>query len=121
MKVLLDQGLPCSAARLLRDVGIDAVHTGQCGLATANDADILEVARRQGRVVFTLDADFHTLLAMSRAAAPSVVRIRIEGLRADKLAALAQLVVERCRDELAQGAMVSVTEDRIRVRGLPIR
>ncbi len=121
MRVLLDQGLPRSAAERLCNVGIDAIHTGQCGLATSSDADILEFARQQGRVVFTLDADFHTLLVMGRAAVPSVVRIRIEGLRADAIALLVQAVTKQCRDELAQGAMISVTEDRIRIRGLPIR
>jgi predicted nuclease of predicted toxin-antitoxin system len=42
MKVLLDQGLPRSAAKLLRDAGIDAVHAGECGLATSTDAEILD-------------------------------------------------------------------------------
>jgi predicted nuclease of predicted toxin-antitoxin system len=121
MRVLLDQGLPRSAAGLLCDLGIDAIHTGQCGLATATDAEILDFARQQGRVVFTLDADFHTLLVMAGAAAPSVVRIRIEGLRAEQIARLVHIVIQRCREELEQGAMVSVTEKRIRVRGLPVR
>ena len=35
MKLLLDQGLPRSAAALLRDTGIDAVHTGEIGYAVA--------------------------------------------------------------------------------------
>jgi predicted nuclease of predicted toxin-antitoxin system len=42
-------------------------------------------ARREGRVIVTLDADFHALLALSNAATPSVVRLRIEGLRARPL------------------------------------
>ena len=37
MKLLLDHGLPRSAAGLLRDAGMDAVHTGERGLATASD------------------------------------------------------------------------------------
>ena len=41
MKLLLDQGLPRSAAELLRAAGIDAVHTGEIGCATAEDAEIL--------------------------------------------------------------------------------
>jgi Domain of unknown function (DUF5615) len=38
MKLLLDQGLPLSAATLLRDVGIDTVHVGEIGLSAAEDA-----------------------------------------------------------------------------------
>ena len=121
MKVLLDQGLPRSAARLLRKAGIDAVHTGECGLAAAADLEILAFARREDRVVVTLDADFHAHLVLGNASGPSVIRIRIEGLRGEALAELVRTVLTRCTAELAKGAMVSVTEDRIRVHGLPAR
>jgi predicted nuclease of predicted toxin-antitoxin system len=58
MKLLLDQGLPRSSAALLRERGIDAVHAGESGLATASDQAILEAARLDGRVIVTLDSDF---------------------------------------------------------------
>ena len=64
MRLLLDQGLPRSAADLLRKASHDAVHVGEVGAATAEDADLLQMAREQGRVVVTLDADFHALLAL---------------------------------------------------------
>jgi predicted nuclease of predicted toxin-antitoxin system len=79
MKLLLDQGLPRTAASLLRSHGIDAVHTGEIGLATADDPTLLRLARQQDRIVVTLDADFHALLALSGADKPSVIRLRIEG------------------------------------------
>ena len=41
-KLLLDQGLPRSTAEHLRRVGIDTVHTGEIGMATADDASILQ-------------------------------------------------------------------------------
>ncbi len=85
MKLLLDQGLPRSAAGLLRQAGLDTVHTGEIGLATAEDQLILDQARESGRVVVTLDADFHTLLTLSGAVSPSVIRIRIEGLNAAQI------------------------------------
>ena len=44
MKLLLDQGLPRSAAALLRNAGFDTVHTGEIGLARAEDAVILDEA-----------------------------------------------------------------------------
>jgi predicted nuclease of predicted toxin-antitoxin system len=120
MKLLLDQGLPRSAAAILRERGWDAVHVGDIALAAANDQVLLTKASEQNRVLITLDADFHTLLALSGDSGPSVIRIRIEGLRAEALADLIHNVVEQARSELADGAVVSVQERRIRVRKLPI-
>jgi len=121
MKLLLDQGLPRSAGALLRKAGLDALHTAECGLATASDAAIIGYARQDERIVITLDADFHALIALSGATAPSVVRIRIQGLRADTLSDLVRHVVQECREDLLVGALVSVEADRVRVRKLPIQ
>ena len=120
MKLLLDQGLPRGAAEILRERGWDAVHVGDLQLASADDQIILDKAGEQNRAVVTLDADFHTLLALSGAFGPSVIRIRIEGLRAEPLADLIQNVLQQVRDDLFHGAAVTVQEGRIRVRNLPI-
>jgi predicted nuclease of predicted toxin-antitoxin system len=48
IKLLLDQGLPRSAASLLRSTGYDAVHTGEIGLQNAVDEVLLERARLEG-------------------------------------------------------------------------
>lgn len=120
MSLLLDQGLPRSAAALLRALGVEAFHTGEIGLATAADAVILEHALREGRIVVTLDADFHALLAFAGAMEPSIIRIRIEGLRAEALVALIRRVLDEYDEELELGAMVTVQPGRIRVRRLPL-
>jgi predicted nuclease of predicted toxin-antitoxin system len=117
---LLDQGLPRSTVRHLRAAGLAAVHVGDIGLAEASDARILEEGLRRQSVVVTLDADFHALLAITRAVAPSVVRIRIEGLRGEELGSLLQEVASRAGSALGKGAAVSVTAKRIRVRMLPV-
>jgi len=118
--LLLDQGLPRSTVRFLRDSGITAQHTGDIDLAKASDETILQHAREQGQIVVTLDADFHTRLALSGAAGPSVIRIRLEGLQGQELASLLRAVLDRCRDELNSGAMVAVTGSGIRIRRLPL-
>jgi predicted nuclease of predicted toxin-antitoxin system len=119
MKLLLDQGTPRSAAALLRQAGLDAVHTGECGLAGASDLQIIQRAADEERVVVTLDADFHAHLALTGARKPSVVRLRIEGLRAEEFCRLLQRVLRHCAGDLADGALVSVTELQIRIRRLP--
>jgi predicted nuclease of predicted toxin-antitoxin system len=120
MRLPLDQGLPRSTVRHLQNAGIEAAHVGDRGLATANDAKILDIGRQEARVVVTLDADFHALLALSGVAGPSVIRIRIEGLRAEDLASLPVNVLKVCRDDLMKGAVVSVTENSVRIRQLPL-
>jgi predicted nuclease of predicted toxin-antitoxin system len=89
-------------------------------MARAADREILERAGREGEVVVTLDADFHTLLALTNAASPSVIRIRIEGLRGADVAAIVSDVVAACHADLVAGAMVTVDAHRIRVRRLPL-
>lgn len=120
MKLLLDQGLPRSAAKLLNAAGIEAVHVGEIGYATASDFAILEKAREDGCIVVTLDADFHSLMALSGAVLPSIIRIRIEGLQGKALVNLLQYVLRQCVDDLDGGALVTVQTGRIRTRRLPL-
>lgn len=120
IKIVLDQGLPRSAAELLRQQGWDALHVSDVGLAAASDQTILNQAEQQGRTVVTLDADFHALLAVSGASAPSVVRLRIEGLKGSELAALLVRVWDRAGVALARGAIATVMPTSIRIKDLPI-
>ncbi len=120
MKLLLDQGLPLSAAALLRNAGIDTIHVGEIGMSEAEDAEIIQRAREEERAVATLDADFHTLLALDEAIFPSVIRIRIERLRSQALTDLLMIVIAECEEELDQGSAITVEPSRIRIRRLPL-
>jgi len=119
-RLLLDQGLPRSAAEILRAAGWDVIHVGACGLATATDSRILDAARSEQRHVITLDADFHSLLAISGATGPSVVRLRIEGLKGDDLARLIQRLWPKISAAMSDGAMVTVMRGAVRVKRLPV-
>ena len=120
MKLLLDQGLPRSAGELLNRAGVDTTHVGEIGYASAEDDMILQLGKNEGYVIVTLDADFHTSLALSGATKPSVIRIRIEGLKAIAAAKLIKAVLAQCIQDLENGAAVTVQEGRIRVRRLPL-
>ncbi len=119
IRLLLDQGLPLSTVDTLVNAGWDVLHASQCGLATASDESILDFARKHNRVLCTLDADFHALLAVSDASGPSVVRIRREGMRGSAVASLLVRVWHEVSATIELGAVVTVTEKSIRLR-LPI-
>jgi predicted nuclease of predicted toxin-antitoxin system len=110
MKLLLDQGLPRSAANLLTTAGIETIHVDDIGLSAATDSEILSRAKADGSTIVTLDADFHALLALSVADAPSAIRIRIESLKAQALKDLLLIVLQECQEDLQAGAIVTVDE-----------
>lgn len=120
MRYLLDQGLPRSTVEQLRNVGIESDHVGDLGMAKASDAMILEAGLKLGAVVVTLDADFHALLALSNATKPSVIRIRMQGLKGIDVALLIQRVAQVASEDLEAGAAMTVTDRRIAIKRLPL-
>jgi len=65
----------------LRSQGHDAIHLHEEGLDRLTDPEILEKARWEGRVLLTHDLDFSQLLALSKAASPSVIVFRLADMR----------------------------------------
>jgi predicted nuclease of predicted toxin-antitoxin system len=118
--IVLDQGVPRDAAGRLRDLGYDCTHVGEVGMSTATDEEILGFALAKGAVVVTLDADFHTILAVSGAVGPSVIRIRVQGLRAAEIAACVRFVAARFTSELEAGSLVSIKTRKTTCHMLPI-
>lgn len=121
MRFLLDQGLPRSTIVELQARGHFAEHVGPLGMATATDEAIIDAARARGAVIVTLDAGFHTLLAIGGATAPSVIRIRIEGLKGNDVADVLDRAMAAAEADLKTGAAVSVTRAAIRIRRLPLK
>ena len=106
---------------LLNEAGHDAVHVGDVGMSAAADEAILLFGDQEGRVVVTLDADFHMLLANSGATRPSVIRIREEGLKAPELAALVLAIHRKWAEGLSNGCAMVFARGSVRFRRLPIR
>ena len=75
----------------------------------------------EDRLIVTLDADFHRILPLSGATRPSVIRVRIEGLKGDEVARLVRTVLAACADDLALGAVVLIQHDGMRLRRLPLK
>lgn len=56
--------------------------------------------RVERRTIATLDADLHALLALTQVRQPSVIRIRVEWLRAEEFSGLIQRVLRQCAEVL---------------------
>lgn len=105
----------------LRAAGHDVVHAREINLTSASDPIVLRAAVDTHRVLITLDTDFGTLLARSGARVPSVVLFRGDVTRRpDGQAVLLLANLDQFEADLAEGAIVVIGDDRIRVRPLPI-
>lgn len=119
-KVLLDQGIPYSTTKYLKDDGWDAAHTVDIDMSRATDREIIHYAQQQKRVCITLDSDFHTILAVNGMDSPSIVRVRQEGLRGVDMAKLLKQVWVQIESQLEAGSLVTITDEAIRIRKLPV-
>lgn len=119
-EVLLDMGLAQSTARFLRDQGYDAVHLREQGLQRLPDEEIIDKAREEARIILTHDLDFGRLMALSGERLPSVITFRLKKMRAANVNRFLRVVLERHESQLAQGVLISVNEETIRVRLLPV-
>ena len=122
MRLLVDENLSIRVARRLADVGHDVVHVTEVGLGNTDDPIIFDWAADEDRVVVTSDADFGGLLAVAGATRPSVVLLRSpDHLTPDEQAELLIAALPMVSTDVADGAVVSLSRERVRVRSLPIR
>lgn len=121
MKFLLDANLSPRLVGTLGDAGFATIHVADVGLADADDQTIFDFAAAEQFVVITDDSDFTMLLAARDSATPSVVLLRhVAELRLDVHAALLVANLPVVLDDLAAGAVVSLSPTRLAVRRLPI-
>ena len=120
MKFLADMGISPKTVALLRALGYDATHLQEQGLERLPDSTILTKARQEERILLTHDLGFGELVAASGARLPSVILFRLRNMHPSHVNHSLSQILARYRVELAEGAVISVTEGQIRLRSLPI-
>ncbi len=120
MKFLADMGISPQVVDELHQKGHEAVHLLDEGLHRMTDGDILEKARRENRILLTHDLDFGELLAASGGNLPSVIIFRLKDMRAANVSRHVFSIINQQSEALNKGAVLSVTEQKVRIRTLPI-
>jgi predicted nuclease of predicted toxin-antitoxin system len=120
LRFLIDVPVTPDAAPRLRAAGHDAVHAVAVGLAHATDNQLLDVARREGRIVITADLDYPRLLALQQAEGPGVILFRGGSYSDAEMLDLLDRVLARSTTLDLEHSIVVVDRRRIRRRPLPI-
>lgn len=121
MRILVDMNLSPRWCEVLARHGWHAVHWSTVGDPRAGDATLMAWAHANGYVVLTHDLDFGTLLAVTKAEAPSVVQVRTQDLLPESAEQLFVAALHQFEPLLEGGALVVVEESRSRARVLPLK
>ncbi len=97
-----------------------ATHWSTVGAPNAPDSKIMEWARTHECIVFTHDLDFGAILAVTNRRGPSVVQIRTANPIPSHCGHLVLSAIEEHGALLQEGALLTIDEDRMRIRILPI-
>lgn len=121
MRLLIDNALSPIVAEQLNKAGHDAVHVHDIGMHAAADHQILSIAEEQDRIIVSADTDFGTLLTLRDRSKPSFVLLRRQqSLAPNTVATLLIDTLPSLQADLESGAVVVITDERIRVRSLPV-
>lgn len=120
MKFLLNMNVPRELGGRLIAGGHESRHVSDLGLSQADDAAIVEEARRNKEVIVTHDLDYGHLLAFSGEPAPSVIIFRLRNTHPDDLFARIMSTWSEIEKPLFGGAIVVLEDAALRIRRLPI-
>jgi len=120
MRFLADAGVSPDTIALLTRLGHDAIHVRAPEMHRAQDRELVDYARSEGRVIVTFDLDFGTSspCVLDR---PSVILLRLSDERPAEVNGRLATVVAEQDTALEAGALILVEDVRYRVRKLPIR
>lgn len=119
MKILLDMNLSPDWVIVLKQGGWETIHWAEVGDIRAPDHVIMNWAQVNGYIVFTHDLDFGILLATTQAKGPSVIQIRTQDVFPQTLGEKMVQIFRQYEGILEKGALITVDEDKLRVRILP--
>jgi predicted nuclease of predicted toxin-antitoxin system len=117
-RYLADENIPAPTVAALRAAGLDVVAVAAVA-AGGSDAEVLTLARDQGRILLTFDLDIGSLIFDSRLPTPAgVVLIRHLPPRLSDATAFILELLQR-QDLSFDGVFTVATRDRVRQRPLP--
>ena len=113
-------GIADSVAKWLTSIGHDAMHLNDENLYQLEDGLILAKAINERRIIITADMDFGQLLAFNRSETASVIQFRTSDFTPGNVKAKLQLLFDKFVNQLDEHFIITVEDNRMRFRKLPI-
>ena len=120
IRLLADMNISPKTVETMRQQGWDIIRVSHRLPVNASDQEILELARREERVVVTQDLDFSTLLALGGYDRPSLITLRLSASDPETITRRLLETLPQVQKVLQQGCAVTMEDEVVRIRSLPI-
>ncbi len=121
LRFLADVHISPLTVAALKLQGYEILRSTDLLSTTAADIDILKLARVEGRIIITQDLDFSMLIAVGKYNQPSLVTLRLSSAKPDVITQRLLEVLPLLEEELSQGSALTIDDNSVRIRKLPIR
>ncbi len=121
IRLLADVHISPKTVADLQKQGYEIMRSSEFLPANAPDINILEFARTENWVVLTQDLDFSMLVALSRYSQPSLITLRLSSAKPDIVTQKLLDVLPQIEVALQEGSAITIQDDSIRIRKLPVR
>jgi len=120
IRFLADMNISPRTIEALRQQGWDIVRVSQVMPVDAPDREVLDFARKEGRVIVTQDLDFSTLLVLGGHDDPSLITLRLAVSDPEAITRVLLQSLSRIEKAITEGSAVTIEDAAIRIRRLPI-
>jgi len=122
MKFLADMGVSLRCVEWLRENGHNAKHLCEEKFHQMLDDEVLAKARKEDRILLTMDLDFTRLvITIGSENIPNVILFRLHDNRPQSINNIMQKIIPTIDECASKGSFImSVSENNVRVRYLPI-
>ncbi len=117
---MLYMGISNKVSDWLKNLEHDAVHLNDLGLHMLPDVEIIKKASEESRIILTADMDFGQLLALTQLSSISVIQFRVTDFTPLNIISKLELLFDKFSGYLETGYILTVEDNRIRSRKLPI-
>ena len=121
IRLLADVHISPKTVADLQKQGYEIMRSSEFLPANAPDINILEFARTENWVVLTQDLDFSMLVALSRYSQPSLITLRLSSAKPDIVTQKLLEVLPQIEEALQEGSAITIQDESIRIRKLPVR
>jgi len=110
LRFLADENIFPSTLQIIRSKGYDVLGIKEINFSGITDAEVIQLAQKEDRVLLTLDRHFTNIFLFPPSQTPGIVVVRVKPAVPAKVDAIVAQFLEHLKPEEVRGALSIISE-----------